>query len=58
MLEEQRFGLSGSEMRLTLRRVTATRVLGRDEWRTYVSELIARHQRKYKLRPMLEDLAK
>lgn len=34
-------------------------VAGRgDEWRTYLSELITRHQRKYKLRPMLEDLAK
>lgn len=34
-------------------------VAGRgDEWRTYLSELITRHQRKYKLRPMLEHLAK
>ena len=32
---------------------------GREEqWRAYLAELIARHQRKYKLRPMLEDLAK
>ena len=32
---------------------------GRGEvWRTYLGELIIRHQRKYKLRPMLEDLAK
>lgn len=29
-----------------------------DEWRDYLEELIARHQRKYKLRPMLEDLAR
>lgn len=27
------------------------------EWRAYLEELIARHRRKYKLRPMLEDLA-
>ncbi|MBA2441366.1 MAG: SWIM zinc finger domain-containing protein [Rubrobacter sp.] len=27
------------------------------EWRAYLEELIAHHQRKYKLRPMLEDLA-
>ncbi len=32
---------------------------GREEqWRAYLKELIAHHQRKYKLRPMLEDLAK
>jgi uncharacterized Zn finger protein len=32
---------------------------GREEqWRAYLEELIAYHQRKYKLRPMLEDLAK
>jgi uncharacterized Zn finger protein len=29
-----------------------------EEWRDYLDELIDRHQRKYKLRPMLEDLAK
>jgi uncharacterized Zn finger protein len=28
-----------------------------DECRAYLDELIGRHQRKYKLRPMLEDLA-
>ena len=28
------------------------------EWRAYLEELIVRHRRKYKLRPMLEDLAK
>ncbi len=28
------------------------------EWQTYLDELIDRHQRKYKLRPMLEDLGK
>jgi uncharacterized Zn finger protein len=28
-----------------------------DGWRAYLEELIARHQRKYKLRPMLENLA-
>ncbi len=28
------------------------------EWRAYLEELIACHQRKYKLRPMLEDLAR
>jgi uncharacterized Zn finger protein len=27
------------------------------EWRAYLEELIAHHQRKYKLRPMLEDLS-
>ena len=27
-----------------------------DEWRTYLEERITRHQRKYKLRPMLEAL--
>ncbi len=27
-----------------------------DEWRAYLEELIARHQRKYKLRPLLEAL--
>lgn len=27
-----------------------------EEWRAYLDELIGRHQRKYKLRPMLEDL--
>ncbi len=26
------------------------------EWRAYLENLIARHQRKYKLRPMLESL--
>jgi uncharacterized Zn finger protein len=26
------------------------------EWRAYLEELITRHRRKYKLRPMLEDL--
>jgi uncharacterized Zn finger protein len=32
---------------------------GREEqWRAYLEELIAHHQRKYKLRPMLEDLAR
>ena len=32
---------------------------GREEqWRAYLEELIARHGRKYKLRPMLEDLLK
>jgi len=32
-------------------------VAGREEeWHAYVEELIAHHQRKYKLRPMLEDL--
>jgi uncharacterized Zn finger protein len=35
----------------------AYRVAGReDEWRAYLAEQIARHQRKYKLRPMLEAL--
>jgi uncharacterized Zn finger protein len=29
-----------------------------DEWRAYLEELIAYHQRKYRLRPMLEDLAR
>lgn len=29
-----------------------------EEWRDYLDELIDRHQRKYRLRPMLEDLAK
>jgi len=29
-----------------------------EEWRAYLGELINRHQRKYKLRPMLEDLGK
>jgi uncharacterized Zn finger protein len=29
-----------------------------DEWRMCLTELLTRHQRKYKLRPMLEDLAK
>jgi uncharacterized Zn finger protein len=28
-----------------------------EEWRSYLDGLIDRHQRKYKLRPMLEDLA-
>ena len=28
-----------------------------EEWRVYLDELIDRHQRKYKLRPMLENLA-
>jgi uncharacterized Zn finger protein len=27
-----------------------------DEWRTYLEGLIVEHQRKYKLRPMLESL--
>ena len=27
------------------------------EWRADLEELIARHRRKYNLRPMLEDLA-
>jgi hypothetical protein len=27
------------------------------EWWAYLEELIARHRRKYNLRPMLEDLA-
>ncbi len=27
-----------------------------EEWRAYLGELIERHQRKYKLRPMLEEL--
>ena len=32
---------------------------GREEaWREYLDELIECHQRKYKLRPMLEDLAR
>lgn len=30
----------------------------REEWQAYLGELIDRHQRKYKLRPMLEDLGK
>jgi hypothetical protein len=31
--------------------------MGREEeWRTYLSELLDRHQRKYKLVPMLEAL--
>jgi uncharacterized Zn finger protein len=35
----------------------AFRASGRQgEWRTYLEEQIARHQRKYKLRPMLEAL--
>lgn len=29
-----------------------------EQWRAYLEELIARHGRKYKLRPMLEDLLK
>jgi uncharacterized Zn finger protein len=29
-----------------------------EEWREYLDGLIERHQRKYKLRPMLEDLAR
>jgi uncharacterized Zn finger protein len=29
-----------------------------DEWRVYLDELIDRHQRKYKLRPMLENLGR
>ena len=29
---------------------------GREEWLAYLEELIDHHQRKYKLRPMLEDL--
>ena len=28
-----------------------------EEWQVYLDELINRHQRKYKLRPMLENLA-
>lgn len=28
-----------------------------EEWRDYLDELLEQHQRKYKLRPMLEDLA-
>src|SRR5258707_564771 len=36
---------------------TAYRNMGREEeWRTYLSELLDRHQRKYKLVPMLEAL--
>ncbi len=36
---------------------TAYRNLGREEeWRTYLSELLERHRRKYKLMPMLEAL--
>jgi uncharacterized Zn finger protein len=36
---------------------TAYRNMGREEeWRTYLSELLARHRRKYKLVPMLEAL--
>ncbi len=36
---------------------TAYRAAGREgEWRRYLEELIARHKRKYKLRPMLENL--
>lgn len=36
---------------------TAYRAAGREgEWRRYLEELIARHKRKYKLRPMLESL--
>lgn len=32
-------------------------VLGRaDEWQTYIDELIAAHRRKYRLRPLLEEL--
>jgi len=35
----------------------AERVLGHiDAWRTELDDLIAKHVRKYKLRPMLEDL--
>jgi uncharacterized Zn finger protein len=29
-----------------------------EEWRAYLDDLVGRHQRKYKLRPMLEDLAR
>ena len=29
-----------------------------EEWRAYLDELIDLHQRKYKLRPMLENLGK
>jgi uncharacterized Zn finger protein len=29
-----------------------------EEWQVYLDELIDRHQRKYRLRPMLEDLGK
>jgi hypothetical protein len=29
-----------------------------EEWRDYLDDLVGRHQRKYKLRPMLEDLAR
>ena len=36
---------------------TAYRNMGREEeWRTYLSELLDRHQRKYKLVPMLKAL--
>jgi uncharacterized Zn finger protein len=28
-----------------------------EEWRDYLDDLVSRHQRKYKLRPMLQDLA-
>ncbi len=36
---------------------TAYQNMGReDEWRTYLSELLDRHKRKYKLMPMLEAL--
>ena len=47
-----------SEAVAWLRRVgEAERVLGHlDTWRTELDDLIAKHMRKYKLRPMLEDL--
>lgn len=36
---------------------TAYRAAGRDaEWEDYLRELLERHHRKYKLRPMLEGL--
>ena len=37
----------------------AYRLLGRtDEWTVYIQELIATHRRKYRLRPLLEELSK
>lgn len=37
----------------------AYQAAGREqEWRAYLRELLSRHQRKYKLRPMLEQLGK
>jgi uncharacterized Zn finger protein len=29
-----------------------------EEWRDYLDDLVSHHQRKYKLWPMLEDLAR